>query len=95
VLNAAQRLIAEPGLRGGDRGRAREAGGHPGELDPPLLRLADERLSAALHDRQQHPSFKLPVVDRRARSQRDHLGVLLDAVASTLERHPTSCASSS
>jgi nitrogen-specific signal transduction histidine kinase len=31
---------------------------------------------------------ELPAADRRAGSQRDHLRALLDAVASTLDRHP-------
>ena len=88
VLDAAERLIAEHGYEAATvAALVKEAGIPPSSIYHYFG--SKEGVLLAVMERGAERFFdELPVADRRARSQRDHLRALLDAVASTLERHP-------
>jgi AcrR family transcriptional regulator len=88
VLDAAERLIAEHGYEAATVAALVKEAGIPASSIYHYFGSKEGVLLAVMERGAERFFEELPVADRRAGSQRDHLRALLDAVASTLDRHP-------
>ena len=88
VLDAAERLIAEHGYEAATVAALVKEAGIPASSIYHYFGSKEGVLLAVTERGAERFFDELPVADRRAGSQRAHLRALLDAVTSTLERHP-------
>ena len=88
VLDAAERLIAEHGYEAATVAALVKEAGIPPSSIYHYFGSKEGVLLAVMERGAQRFFDELPVADRRAGSQRNHLRTLRDAVASTLERRP-------
>jgi len=88
VLDAAERLIAEHGYEAATVAALVKEAGIPASSIYHYFGSKEGVLLAVTERGAERFFDELPVADRRVGSQHDHLRALLDAVTSTLDRHP-------
>jgi AcrR family transcriptional regulator len=88
VLDAAERLIAEHGYEAATVAALVKEAGIPASSIYHYFGSKEGVLLAVMERGAERFFDELPVADRRVGSQHDHLRALLDAVTSTLDRHP-------
>jgi AcrR family transcriptional regulator len=88
VLDAAERLIAEHGYEAATVGALVKAAGIPASSIYHYFGSKDGVLFAVMERGAQRYFAELQLPERRLGSPREHLGALLEAATSTLERHP-------
>jgi AcrR family transcriptional regulator len=88
VLDTAERLIADHGYEAATVAALVKEAGIPASSIYHYFGSKEGVLLAVMERGAERFFEELPVADRRVGSQRDHLRAVLDAVASTLERHP-------
>jgi AcrR family transcriptional regulator len=88
VLDAAERLMAEQGYDSATLARLVEEAGIPASSIYHYFGSKEGVLLAVMERGADRFFEALPDLDRRRGSQVEHLRVLIDAAATTLERHP-------
>src|SRR5687768_16119936 len=88
VLDAAERLMAEQGYEAATVARLVEQAGIPPSSIYHYFGSKEGVLLAVMQRGAERFFEALPIPDRRIGSQFDHLRVLVETVATTLERHP-------
>jgi len=88
VLDAAERLMAEQGYEAATVSALVEEAGIPPSSIYHYFGSKEGILLAVMERGNDRFLAALPRIDRRVGSQAEHLGLLVEAVATTLEQHP-------